>query len=100
MSNNTLTPARVISPGRILQRELDARVWTQKDLAEITKRPTQTINEIIKRTKQITPETARELSAALGTTAEFWTNLETNYRLNLAKKKQKWYTQTKTAVIF
>jgi HTH-type transcriptional regulator / antitoxin HigA len=87
--SNTLTPARVISPGRILQRELDARAWTQKDLAEITNRPAQTINEIIKGTKQITPETARELSAALGTTAEFWTNLETNYRLNLAKKKQK-----------
>jgi addiction module HigA family antidote len=87
--SNTLTPARAISPGRILQRELDARAWTQKDLAEITNRPAQTINEIIKGTKQITPETARELSAALGTTAEFWTNLETNYRLNLAKKKQK-----------
>jgi HTH-type transcriptional regulator / antitoxin HigA len=87
--NNTLTQARAISPGRILQRELDARGWTQKDLAEITKRPLQTINEIIKGTKQITPETARELSAALGTTAEFWINLETNYRLNLAKKKQK-----------
>ncbi len=87
--SNTLTPARAISPGRILLRELDARGWTQKDLAKITKRPTQTINEIVKGTKQITPETARELSAALGTTAEFWTNLETNYRLNLAKKKQK-----------
>ncbi|MEN9870068.1 MAG: hypothetical protein RLZZ171_1056 [Cyanobacteriota bacterium] len=84
--SNTLTPARAILPGRILQRELDARGWTQKDLAEITNRPAQTINEIIKGTKQITPETAMELSAALGTTAEFWTNLEANYRLNLAKK--------------
>ena len=74
-------PVRAISLGRILQRELDSRGWTQKDLAEITKRPPQTINEIIKGTKQITPETARELSAALGTTAEFWINLETNYRL-------------------
>lgn len=87
--SNTLIPARAVSPGRILQRELDARGWTQKDLAEITKRPPQAINEIIKGTKQITPETARELSCALGTTAEFWINLETNYRLNLAKKKQK-----------
>jgi HTH-type transcriptional regulator/antitoxin HigA len=87
--SNTLTPARAISPGRILQRELDARGWTQKDLAKITNRPPQAINEIIKGTKQITPETARELSAALGTTAEFWTNLEANYRLNLAKKKHK-----------
>jgi HTH-type transcriptional regulator/antitoxin HigA len=41
--SNTLTPARAISPGRILQRELDARGWTQKDLAEITNRPPQAI---------------------------------------------------------
>ena len=91
--SKTLTPARTVSPGRILQRELKARGWTQKDLAEITKRPPQAINEIIKGTKQITPETARELSTALGTTAKFWTNLEANYRLNLAKKKQKETTQ-------
>ncbi len=86
--SNTLTPARVISPGRILQRELDARGWKQKDLSEIIKRSPQAINEIIRGTKQITPETAREISAALGTTAEFWTNLEAKYRLHLAKKKQ------------
>ena len=87
--SKTLTPARAISPGRILQRELSARGWTQKDLAEITNRPPQTINEIIKGAKQITLETARELSVALGSTAEFWTNLEANYRLNLAKKSRK-----------
>jgi HTH-type transcriptional regulator/antitoxin HigA len=83
--SSTLTPARATSPGRILERELDARGWTQKDLAEITNLPTQAINKIIKGTKQITPETAREFSAAFRTTAEFWTNLEANYRLNLAK---------------
>jgi HTH-type transcriptional regulator / antitoxin HigA len=83
--SNALTPARAISPGRILQRELNARGWTQKDLALITNLSSQAINEIIKGTKQITPETARELSAALRTTAEFWTKLEANYRLNLAK---------------
>jgi HTH-type transcriptional regulator/antitoxin HigA len=84
-----LIPARIVTPGRILSRELDARGWTQKDLAEIMGRPPQTINEIIKDNKQITPETAIELSKALGTTPNFWINLETNYRLNLAKKQKK-----------
>ncbi|MEB3214634.1 MAG: HigA family addiction module antitoxin [Nostocales cyanobacterium 94392] len=88
MSQN-LTPARVTKPGRILSRELEARGWTQKDLAEIMDRPVQTINEIIRGNKQITPETAIELSQALGTSAEFWTNLETKYRLHLAQKNQK-----------
>ena len=81
--SNTLTPAKAISLGRILQRELDARGWTQEDLAENTNLPTQAINEIIKGTKQITPEIARKLSTALETTVEFWTNLEANFCLNL-----------------
>ena len=33
--NQGLAPARVPPPGRILMRELEARGWTQKDLAEI-----------------------------------------------------------------
>lgn len=82
-----LPPSRVSPPGRILVRELEARGWTQKDLAEITGRPIQTVNEIIQAKKQITPETALELGEAFGTSAEFWTNLETNYRLHLARKE-------------
>jgi len=81
-------PARIIPPGRILARELDARGWTQKDLAAIMGRPIQAINEIIKSTKQITPETALAMADAFGTTAEFWLNLEANYRLNLARREQ------------
>lgn len=75
------TPARVSPPGRIVQHELDARGWTQTDLAEIIKRPVQAVNEIIRGNKQITPETALELAAAFGTSAQFWLNLEVNYRL-------------------
>lgn len=79
-------PARVASPGKIIQRELEARGWSQKDLAEIMQRPPQAINEIIGGTKQITVDTAIELSEAFGMSVEFWTNLETNYRLFLASK--------------
>jgi addiction module HigA family antidote len=83
---NRLIPAQIITPGDILMMELEARGWTQKDLAEIISRPVQTICEIINAKKEITPETAIELGEALGTSSEVWTNLETNYRLNLAKK--------------
>jgi HTH-type transcriptional regulator/antitoxin HigA len=85
---NNLKPARVFPPGRILNREIEARGWTQKDLADIMNRPPQVINEIIKGTKQITPETAIQLSKALGTSAIFWQNLEANYQLYLAKKQK------------
>jgi HTH-type transcriptional regulator / antitoxin HigA len=86
---NKLVPARVSPPGQIISRELAAREWTQKDLAQIINRPEQTISAIVNGTKQITPETALELASAFGTSAEFWTNLESNYRLFLARSAQK-----------
>lgn len=48
-------------------------------------RPAQVINEIIKAKKAITPDTALGLEKALGIAAEFWTNLEANYRMPLAR---------------
>lgn len=81
-----MMPARAVPPGRILRRELEARGWTQRDLAEILGRPAQAITEIVRGTKQITPETAVALGAAFGTSAEFWSNLEANYRLALAQQ--------------
>jgi len=83
-----LRPARVVSPGTILRREIEARDWTQKDLATIVGRPQQAISEIVRGAKQITPETALEFSEAFGTSPEFWMNLETNYRLHLAEEQK------------
>ena len=80
--------ARVVMPGQIIARELEARGWSQKDLAEIMGRPVQAINEIVGGSKQITPNTAHELAQVFGTSPEFWMNLETNYRLHLAQKEQ------------
>jgi addiction module HigA family antidote len=82
----TVQSARAVPPGRILTRELEARAWTLKDLARIMGRPTQAIREIVKGAKQITPEAALELAEAFGTSAEFWTNLETQYRLEGKEK--------------
>jgi HTH-type transcriptional regulator/antitoxin HigA len=81
-----LLPARATPPGRILRRELEARTWSQQDLASILGRPTQAISEIIGGTKAITPETAVALGAAFGTSAEFWASLESNYRVALARR--------------
>lgn len=86
---NLLKPARATSPGRVLLRELDARGWSQRDLAAIMGRPYQAINQITRGVKRITPETARELAQAFGTSPELWMNLEVNYRLQLAKQEKK-----------
>ncbi len=83
---NKLVPARVVTPGDIIRRELEARGWTQEDLAAIMGRPAQAISEMMNARKQITVETARELAQAFGTSAQFWINVETNYRLHLAER--------------
>ena len=63
-TGNRLTPVRNVAPGMIVRRELDARGWTQEDLARIMDRPVQVISEIVSAKKQITPETALGLAAA------------------------------------
>ncbi|MDO8804487.1 MAG: HigA family addiction module antitoxin [Elusimicrobiota bacterium] len=83
----TLVPARVARPGEVIALELEARGWTQKDLAEIMGRPLQAVNEIVNGNKQVTPATAHELAQVFGTTPEVWMNLETNYRLFAARKE-------------
>ncbi len=85
----TRRPARVVSPGQVIAKELEARGWTQRDLAVIMGRPYQAINEIVNGSKQITPDTARELAKAFGTSMDFWMNLESNYRLFMAEQEDK-----------
>ena len=82
-----LISAYTPSPGEILATELVARGWSQRHFATIIGRPPQAVNEILRAKKQITPETALRIAAALDTSAELWVNLETDYRLALARQR-------------
>src|SRR5687767_10841873 len=75
-------PAEVFPPGEFLRDELEERGWTEADLAEILDRPVHEVNEIVASARGISPETARGLSAAFGTSPEFWMNLDTAYQLS------------------
>jgi HTH-type transcriptional regulator/antitoxin HigA len=79
-------PDWVVPPGEILLEALQDRDMTQSELAQRLGRPLKTVNEIIKGKAAITPETAIQLERALGTSASFWTNLETQYRDTLARQ--------------
>jgi|ERR1700722_2074183 len=79
---NTRTPAEVFSPGEFIRDELEARGWTQDDLAQIIGRPQASVNLIINDKRGVTPETAILLSGAFGTSAEFWLNLDSAYKLS------------------
>jgi HTH-type transcriptional regulator/antitoxin HigA len=79
-------PAEVFPPGEFIRDELDARGWTQGDLAQIMGRPLQLVNELVAGKKQITPETAMGLAKAFGDDdALYWMNLDNLYRLAQAK---------------
>lgn len=81
---NEMTPAEVFPPGEFLKDELEARNWTQVELAEILGRPPRVISEIILGKRSVTPETAKGFAAAFGTSAQFWMNLETMFQLSRA----------------
>lgn len=76
------TVAEIFPPGEFLRDELEARGWTQTELAEIMGRPVRLINEIIAGKKAVTPETAIQLGDSLGTGPELWMNLESQYQLS------------------
>ena len=75
-------PAEVFAPGEFIREELEARGWTQGDLAQIMDRPLRLVNELVAGKKQITPETARGLATAFGDDDPlYWMNLDSAYRL-------------------
>lgn len=74
--------AEVFPPGEFIKEELEARDWAQDDLAEVLGRPTRLVNELIAGKRGITPETAKGLGEAFGTSAQFWMNMESSYRLS------------------
>ena len=77
-----------ISPGEVLQEEIEARGMSQKELAARLGRPPQVINEIIRAKKAITPDTAIGLGKVLGIDPQYWINLETDYRTTLARNRE------------
>ena len=71
--------ARIIAPGRIVERELEARSWTIETLATYSGLSMATIKGIIYDSKPITNEVAKGFARAFGTSIELWKNLESDY---------------------
>lgn len=82
---NIRVPAEVFPPGEFLREELEAREWSQQELADILNRPPRLISELIAGKRAVTPETAYGLAEAFGASAEYWMNLESQYQLSKVK---------------
>lgn len=88
MTENTgscFRPDVVFPPGDTLLETIEYIGMTQAELAERMGRPEKTISEIIKGKTAVTPETALQLERVLGIPAEFWQNLEQEYRIYKAR---------------
>ena len=85
MSRKRLDP---IPPGEILREESMRPLGiTVSALARDIGVPANRISEIVAERRHVTADTALRLSAALGTTPEFWLNLQQAYDLRNAEKE-------------
>jgi len=69
------------NPGTFIRQELEQKGWSQRDLAEITGRPYQMINELIQGKRSLLPDMAIALGIAFGTGPEIWMKRECEYQL-------------------
>ncbi len=73
--------AEAFPPGEFIKEELEARGWSQIDLAEILGRHPNVVSEIITGKRAISLDTAKALGQAFGTSAQYWMNLHSIYQL-------------------
>lgn len=74
-------------PSEFIREAMEARGWTQDDLAEVMGRNRHTVLRLLNGKSGVTPETAHELAKAFDSSAEVWMNLQTSYELSLAAKE-------------
>jgi len=74
-----------VHPGEILREELEVLEVSANAFAAALDVPGNRISAILKGQRGITADTALRLSRYLGTTAEFWLNLQKTYELRVAE---------------
>src|SRR5882757_5600879 len=80
-----------IHPGEILREDvLNPLDMSVNQLAKLLAVDAARLNEIVRGRRGITADTALRLARYLGTTPEFWLNLQVHYELSVARQtKQK-----------
>ncbi len=85
MATNKMRP---IHPGEILREEyLIPMNMSAHALAIALHVTANRLNDIVHERRAITPDTALRLARCLGTTAQFWLNLQNSYDLKLAESQ-------------
>lgn len=72
-------------PGEFIREELDARGWSQRDLAYILGAPEQAVNLIVAGKRGISPEMAKALGDAFEVSADYFASLQQAYEMSNAR---------------
>lgn len=75
-----------IHPGEHIADELEAQQLSASQLARTLRIPANRLTEIIRGRRGISADTALRLAQWLGTSPEYWMNLQRNYELKLAEQ--------------
>jgi addiction module HigA family antidote len=76
-------------PGEMLLEEfLTPMGLTQRELADAIHVPYQRVNELVNGRRGVTPSTALRLAKFLGTSADFWMNLQLRWDLYFAQQDE------------
>jgi len=84
----TFKPDYSVHPGEILGETLKARSISQSELASRCGISEKHVSQIINGKASVTSETALLFERALGIRASLWMNLESTYRLHVARKAE------------
>lgn len=75
-----------LPPGEFIKDELDARGWSQTDLAYILGVPVAAVNQLVSSKRGISAEMAKALGNAFDTSADLFANLQTSWELSHARE--------------
>ncbi len=78
-----LKPYLNIGPGEFIKEEMEARKWSNEDLAHVLGLNPKTISELLNNKQRITIDTAKILGKAFSQSPQYWLNLDNNYRLRM-----------------
>jgi len=76
-----------IHPGEILGDELEETGLTARKLADVIEVPPNRLYQLLSGKRSITADTALRLGQYFGMSADFWMNLQTAYKLDLARQQ-------------
>lgn len=75
-------PIEMFPPGDFIKEELEARGWSQTELAEIMGRTPNDISGLVSGKRSISADMAKELGAVFATSAQYWMALDNSYQLS------------------